>query len=117
MKGDPAAPGPEHTRSTQTDAVFAALGDPTRRELLRSVASGGPTTATQLAADRDITRQAVTKHLAVLHTAGLVTGQRIGREVHYEADPAPLDSAVDWINATGAAWDRRLASLAAIFRA
>lgn len=112
MRSERSHAGPE-----RTDAVFVALGDATRRDLLRAVASGGPTTATRLAAERDITRQAVTKHLSVLHTAGLVTGRRVGREVHYEADPEPLDAALEWITATGAAWDRRLDRLAAIFRA
>lgn len=93
------------------DVVFAALADGTRRELLRAIVNGGPCTATELAADRDITRQAVSKHLAVLGQAGLVSGRRDGREVRYEADTGPLDTATDWITETGAAWDRRLGRL------
>lgn len=93
------------------DPVFAALADATRRDILRSVASRGPCTATELAAERSISRQAVAKHLSVLGRAGLVTPSRDGREVRYEADPAPLRAASDWIDATGAAWDGRLERL------
>lgn len=96
------------------DPVFAALADGTRRELLRAIVSGGPCTATELAAGRDITRQAVTKHLVVLGQAGLVAGTREGREVRYHADTTPLSCATDWIADTGAAWDRRLGRLQGI---
>ena len=93
------------------DAVFAALADGTRRELLRASATRGPTTATQLASTRHITRQAVAKHLSVLSDAGLVSGHRDGREVRFHADTEPLAAAREWIDATGAAWDRRLGRL------
>ena len=93
------------------DPVFAALADPTRRELLRAVVTHGPVTATELAADRPLTRQAVAKHLGILGTAGLVSGTKVGRETRYEADLAPLAQATDWIAETGAAWDRRLSRL------
>ena len=99
----------------RVDAVFAALGDGTRRDLLRAVADLGPTTATRLAADRDISRQAVAKHLGVLDRAGLVVAERQGRETQYRADPAAMRCAVDWIDATGAAWDRRLHLLTELF--
>ncbi len=94
------------------DLVFGALGDATRRDLLRAVATDGPVTATQLAAERPLSRQAVAKHLGVLERAGLVHATRAGRETRYAADPAPLDAVVDWITTTGAAWDRRLDRLA-----
>lgn len=93
------------------DAVFAALADATRRELLCEVVDRAPVTATELAADRSISRQAVAKHLRALEEAGLVTARREGRETRYEADPAPLDAASAWIDATGAAWRRRLGRL------
>ncbi len=93
------------------DRVFVALADGTRRELLRSIVTTGPATATQLAAGRDITRQAVAKHLAVLGEAGLVQGRRHGREVRYAADTTPLAGATEWIDETRSAWDRRLGRL------
>ena len=94
-----------------TDAVFAALADPTRRSVFRQVASDGPLTATQLAEGLPITRQAVAKHLNVLDAAGLVEAKRDGRETRYTATPEPLDDARAWLDAVGADWDRRLDAL------
>jgi DNA-binding transcriptional ArsR family regulator len=91
--------------------VFDALADATRRNLLRAVVDQGPVTATELAAALPITRQAVAKHLGVLRDAGLVAASRAGRETQYEATPDRLRSATAWIEATGAAWDRRLERL------
>jgi DNA-binding transcriptional ArsR family regulator len=91
-----------------TDRVFAALADPTRREIFRVVGTRDGTTATELAADLPVTRQAVAKHLAVLAEAGLVDAERNGREQRYRATPAPLDGAVRWLAEAGAAWDARL---------
>jgi DNA-binding transcriptional ArsR family regulator len=93
------------------DRVFAALADGTRRDLLRSIVTTGPVTATELASSRDITRQAVAKHLTVLGDAGLVRGERRGREVRYAADTTPLDDATAWIDQTRRDWDRRLSRL------
>jgi DNA-binding transcriptional ArsR family regulator len=94
-------------------AVFDALADPTRRAVLRNVAEQGPLTATEVAAKLPVTRQAVTKHLAVLRDAGLVAPERIGRELRYSATPAPMVDAGQWLGRTGSAWDDRLARLAA----
>ncbi len=78
--------------------VFAALSDPTRRSLLDTVAQRGDgVTATELAASLPISRQAVTKHLAVLASAGLVSSSRAGRETRYRPTTAPLDEAGAWI--------------------
>jgi len=93
-------------------AVFAALADPTRRAVLRSIASGEARTATELAARLPVTRQAVQKHLALLEQARLVNGARVGRETRFAATPAPLTDAIAWMNAVGAQWDDRLAALA-----
>jgi DNA-binding transcriptional ArsR family regulator len=98
-----------------TDQVFAALSDPTRRQLFTRLADGGPATATQLAAELPVTRQAVVKHLEALKAAQLVTSARDGREVRYTVTPAPLADAVGWIADVGAQWDTRLATLQAQF--
>lgn len=90
------------------DPVFAALADPTRREILRAVAAGRDVTATQLAADLPVSRQAVVKHLQALAAAGLVTAERHGREQRFRVTPAPLDDALRWMVGVGAAWDDRL---------
>lgn len=90
--------------------VFAALGDPTRRDVLRRVAAG-PTTATELAMQMPISRQAVSKHLSALDEAGLVERTVSGREVRYSLRAEPLSDVVGWVNEVGDAWDQRLAKL------
>jgi DNA-binding transcriptional ArsR family regulator len=96
------------------DRVFAALADPNRRRLLAAVASS-PATATELAGDLPISRQAVVKHLAALADAGLLERERRGREVRYRMTPEPLSDAVSWMAGVGGQWDRRLAALARTF--
>jgi DNA-binding transcriptional ArsR family regulator len=92
-------------------AVFGALSDPTRRELLAAIAQQPEATATELAADLPISRQAVLKHLTALADAGLLDRQRSGREVHYRVTPEPLSDAVSWMADVGGQWDDRLATL------
>ena len=92
--------------------VFSALADPTRREVVRSLAERPGLTASYLAGELPITRQAVTKHLNALSGAGLVTARREGRETRYTLTPAPLSEAIDWMTAVGAQWDERLQRLA-----
>jgi DNA-binding transcriptional ArsR family regulator len=91
--------------------VSAALGDPTRREVLEQVAARGDATATELAAALPVTRQAVAKHLNVLAGAGLVQARRQGRETRYAPTPEPLGDAIAWMADLGAQWDARLARL------
>jgi len=93
-------------------AVFVALADPTRRAVVQSLATQPTVTASALATQLPITRQAVTKHLATLAQAGLVEGRREGRETRYRLTPEPLDDAVRWMAEVGAAWDERLGRLA-----
>ena len=92
-------------------AVFSALADPTRRSVMQRVAERGSATATELAAELPITRQAVAKHLGALEDAGLVAASRLGRETRFTLTPAPLADVVAWLADVGAAWDRRLAGL------
>lgn len=92
--------------------VLEALADATRRSIFERVAEHGPVTATILAGDVPVSRQAVSKHLERLADAGLVVSERIGRETRWSATPAPLDAATDWFATVGARWDRRLAALA-----
>lgn len=98
-------------RPDRTDAVFSALADPTRRQVIRALSEQGPSTATGLAANLPVTRQAVTKHLSALANAGLVTSSRRGREKLYQISPRPLTDAVSWMADLGARWDERLAAL------
>jgi DNA-binding transcriptional ArsR family regulator len=92
-------------------AVFGALADPTRREVVRSLAERPGLTASHLAGDLPMTRQAVAKHLGALAVAGLVEARREGRETRYTLTPAPLVDAVQWMADVGAEWDERLERL------
>ena len=103
-------PGPER-RAGEDEDLFAALADPTRRRLLDRLSSDGPLSATDLARNAPVSRQAVAKHLGTLSAAGLVQPQRRGREVLYGVSPARLADASRWLADIGAKWDDRLAAL------
>jgi DNA-binding transcriptional ArsR family regulator len=94
-----------------TGRVFDALADPNRRYVLEALAERDTATATELAAELPVTRQAVAKHLTALSEAGLVESRRAGRETRYELTPAPLGDAMDWMAGVGAEWEARLAAL------
>jgi DNA-binding transcriptional ArsR family regulator len=92
------------------DAVFSALADPTRREVVRALGLA-PTSASELASHMPVSRQAIAKHLSSLATAGLVDSERDGRQVRYRLTPGAFSDAVEWMTEVGAAWDKRLAAL------
>ncbi len=100
------SPTSEHEQS-----LFAALADPTRRDLLENLAEHSPRTATQLAEDYPITRQGILKHLTILESAGLVAAHQSGREKRYTLTPEPLEELDQWIDNIGAKWDERLLRL------
>ena len=93
---------------SRADKILSALADPTRRQLLGELADRGTATATRLARQLPITRQAVVKHLAVLSRAGLVSSHRDGREVRYAPQPDGLAATAQWLAALAAEWDVRL---------
>ena len=78
---------------------------------METLARGGTVTASSLAAELPITRQAVAKHLSALRGADLVSARRIGRETHYKLRPQPLSEAASWIQMVSAEWDDRLDAL------
>ncbi|HKX74823.1 MAG TPA: metalloregulator ArsR/SmtB family transcription factor [Acidimicrobiia bacterium] len=90
--------------------VFAALSDPTRREILRRLGQS-PATATELSAVFPISRQAISKHLAALDQAGLVERTSSGREVRFSLRSERLDDVMGWVAEVGGEWDQRLARL------
>ncbi len=91
--------------------VLAALADPMRLQLLRMVAARGAATATALANDLPVSRQAVVKHLGVLDAAGLVRRTRVGREIRYSVEPRRLDATARWMAGMAETWDRRLKAI------
>ncbi|MFN2196269.1 MAG: ArsR/SmtB family transcription factor [Anaerolineales bacterium] len=97
--------------SHQAGPVFAALADPTRRRLVELLAGGKANNATELAKALPITRQGVSKHLAVLEHAGLIAGRQVGREKHYQFRPEPLEEPLEWITRITQQWDQRLEKL------
>lgn len=101
----PAAPPP-------ADAVFDALGDRTRRELLVLLREG-ERSASELAEPFPSTRSAVSQHLSVLLDAGLVERRRQGRRRIYRLNAEPLAQLHDWVAVFGAFWDDRLERLEA----
>ena len=97
--------------ASDVDGVLAALAEPTRRRLLDLLAARGEATATALAADLPVSRQAVLKHLVVLEAAGLVTQYRAGREVRFRVTSERLATTARWMAGLAADWDRRLLAL------
>ena len=94
------------------EQVFVALADPSRRAILAALASGGPSTATDLAGRLPITRQAIAKHLGLLAEAGLVMaepGER--RRVRYRLRSAPMQVAQQFLAALARDWDSPLDAL------
>jgi DNA-binding transcriptional ArsR family regulator len=93
------------------EVVFDALGDAGRRALVATVAERGTATATELASELPVTRQAVAKQLGTLADAGLLRATRVGRETRYAVTPQPLGEAAAWLVEMGGRWDDRLAAL------
>jgi len=92
-------------------AAFNALADPTRRQLVGMIAERGSVTASEMAREFPITRQAVAKHLAVLQEAGLAEPALNGRETRYALRRQGLTDAAAWISDVGAEWEARLGRL------
>lgn len=97
--------------AAEVDELWSAVADPTRRRVLDVLLDRGEATATILAGELPVTRQAVAKHLAVLDRAGLVEGTRRGREVRYAIRPQRLDAATRSMAQVAADWDARLAAI------
>ena len=88
--------------------VFAALGDETRLALVARLADGRPCSITELTSGTRISRQAITKHLRVLETAGMVRHKRAGRESRFAFNPAPIHEIRDYLEGVSSQWDETL---------
>jgi DNA-binding transcriptional ArsR family regulator len=99
------------------EQLWAAVAEPGRRRVLDALVAHPEATPTSLAKELPFTRQAVSKHLAVLLDAGLVTQRRAGREVLYAIQPERLGDAARAMNATATRWDVRLTTIKRIAEA
>jgi DNA-binding transcriptional ArsR family regulator len=103
--------------AAEADDLWSAVADPTRRRVLDVLLDRGEATATIVAGELPVTRQAVAKHFTVLLRAGLVEGRRQGREMRYAVRPQRLDAAARSMASVAAEWDARLAVIKRIAEA
>ena len=89
-------------------ATFGALGDPNRLRIVTRLCDGGPCSTTDVAGVVPVSRQAVTKHLQLLESAGLVHSRRAGRERIWQMRPQQLAEASDYLTALSQRWDRAI---------
>ena len=98
--------------SRTLDRTFAALADPTRRQILAHLAQGDRR-VTDLAKPHDMSLPAVSKHLRVLENAGLLRRRRYGRVHEMRINAEPLKKAAQWVEDYRKFWERSLDRLAA----
>jgi DNA-binding transcriptional ArsR family regulator len=91
--------------------VFAALGDETRLSLVAKLCGGPPHSISQLTEGSKLTRQAITKHLRVLESVGIVHSVRRGRESRFEFDPEPMEGIKEYLDFVSEKWDQALSRL------
>ncbi|HEY0334248.1 MAG TPA: metalloregulator ArsR/SmtB family transcription factor, partial [Stenotrophomonas sp.] len=100
----------------QLNGVFGALADPTRRAMLRDLASGARTVG-ELAAPFEISLAGASKHIQVLERAGLVRRQVHGRVHTCSLEVAPLHAGAEWIRHYERFWNQKLDALDALLKA
>jgi DNA-binding transcriptional ArsR family regulator len=88
--------------------VFSALGDETRLSLVAKLCAGQPYSISQLTRGSKLTRQAITKHLRVLESVGIVHSVRRGRESRFAFNPQPVEELKEYLNFVSAQWDQTL---------
>ena len=91
--------------------VFAALGDQTRLALVAKLSGGQPYSISQLTKGSKLTRQAITKHLRVLESVGMVHSVHAGRESLFEFDPTPIKEMREYLDFVSEQWDLALGRL------
>jgi DNA-binding transcriptional ArsR family regulator len=101
-------------RKAEFDALFQALGDPTRRAIVERL-SERPHSVSALAEPLGVTLTAVSQHLQVLEAAGLVRTEKLGRVRTAQLDPKGLDLMDQWTRERRSIWERRLDRLGDIF--
>jgi DNA-binding transcriptional ArsR family regulator len=101
---------PEGADEEALDRAFLALADPVRRGIVARL-SRGPAPVGELAAPFDMTLQAVSKHIAVLEAAGLVTRSRDGQRRPVHLEPAALERLTAWLDGYRLEHERRFRAL------
>jgi DNA-binding transcriptional ArsR family regulator len=91
--------------------VFAALGDETRLSLVAKLCGGQPHSISQLTQGTKLSRQAITKHLRVLESVGIVRSVRAGRESRFQFDPEPIAEMKEYLDFVSQQWDQALSRL------
>ncbi len=97
------------------DSLFRALADPTRRAIFEKLAEGSRN-ASVLRQGMDISQPAMSQHLQVLVSAGLVTQEREGRFVNYEVDPAGIGRMGQWLARYRSYWPQRMNDLGDVLK-
>src|SRR5438445_13436440 len=105
----------EYMTTPVLDLAFAALSDPTRREIVQRLAKGAAR-VTDLALPFDMSFNAVSKHVKVLERAGLVRRTRTGREHQIALDPEPIRRIAGWASRYERFWSDRLDKLEAFLK-
>jgi DNA-binding transcriptional ArsR family regulator len=97
-------------KKVSVNAVFQALGDPTRRFIMEKL-TAGPVSVSELAAPLRMTLAAVVQHLQVLEESGLVHTEKLGRVRTCRINPAGLSVVDQWIKDRRSLWEKRLDTL------
>ena len=97
--------------SNVQDALFRALADPTRRAIFERLCREGEKTVGVLTAGAGVSQPVVSKHLAVLKTAGLVRDRHEGRQTHYSAEIKALAPLADWTTEMAGFWEGKFDAL------
>ncbi|MGR3592548.1 MAG: ArsR/SmtB family transcription factor [Limimaricola soesokkakensis] len=97
--------------SASQDTIFRSLSDPTRRAIFERLCLGGEQNVVTLTEHAGISQPAVSKHLAILKQAGLVSGRQNGRQTRYAANIKGLAPLVDWTRTMSRFWDAKLDGL------
>jgi DNA-binding transcriptional ArsR family regulator len=91
--------------------LFRTLGDPTRRAIFERLCRDGEQTVRALTDQAGVSQPAVSKHLGILKTAGLVRDRQDGRQTHYSAQAGALAPLSDWTCQMSTFWQSRLDTL------
>ena len=98
------------------DVIFRTLADPTRRALFERLCREGEKTVGALTANAGVSQPVVSRHLALLKQAGLVSDRHEGRQTHYTAQLAALSPLVDWTRDMTAFWESRFDDLEGLLK-